>query len=127
AALASNPAIAVHCEGLHGAIDADPALIRILVLNLLRNAGKYGGKTFTVRAERDERGLRVRFTDDGPGIPRAEWERVFEPFHRLDANVSGSGLGLALARRIAELHGGTLVIEDSSAHGTTFVLTVPPK
>jgi signal transduction histidine kinase len=71
---------------------------------------------------------RVRFSDNGVGIPEAEWERIFGEFYRLSGQgreVPGSGLGLALCRRIMHLHGGTLRVAASSPEGTTFELTFP--
>jgi signal transduction histidine kinase len=134
ATLAVDAAVEVHCEGLEQMArhSLDGQLIRVLVLNLLRNAWKYGRRQpvqFKLSGQ-DEGTLAVlRFSDNGPGIPQAERERVFEAFHRLPAGegraVGGSGLGLALARRIAELHGGTLVISQSSEGGTTFELRLP--
>ncbi|MEW5738631.1 MAG: HAMP domain-containing sensor histidine kinase [Myxococcota bacterium] len=111
---------------------ADKELVRILFLNLLRNAWKYNARApVTVRWEAAlrEGALTVRATDNGVGIPREAWETVFEAFHRLrdgrGRGGGGSGLGLALGRRIAALHGGALRITDSSPEGTTFELTLP--
>lgn len=110
----------------------DPLLLALLVRNLMRNAWKYGQRRpvrFSVRG-RDEGATAVlEFSDNGPGIPRAAWESVFTPFHRLAGedgrSAGGAGLGLALARRVAELHGGTLRITASSSEGTTFTLRLP--
>ena len=132
--LALDATVELRCEGLDrmAAQPLDSQLLRVLVQNLLRNAWKYGRRQpvhFHVSGE-DEPGVSVlRFTDNGPGIPLEERERVFEAFHRLPAAegraVGGSGLGLALARRIAVLHGGTLRISRSSEAGTTFELRLP--
>ncbi|MBL8915291.1 MAG: HAMP domain-containing histidine kinase [Archangium sp.] len=113
-----------------GSIDADVTLLRILVLNLLRNTWKYSQRDapkFSVRGRVEGSEVVLTFADDGPGIPADARERVFEPFHRQPeaSNVKGSGLGLALARRIAELHRGTLRISASSSGGTTFELRLP--
>ena len=131
ATLAIDAVVEVRCEGLErmAVQQLDAQLIRVLVQNVLRNAWKYGRRQpvlFQVSG-RDEDGAAVlRLSDNGPGIPQADWERVFQAFHRLPAAegraVGGSGLGLALARRIAELHGGTLAITQSSHLGTTFEL-----
>jgi signal transduction histidine kinase len=123
-------------EGLDalGQVAADATLLRILVLNLLRNTWKYArpetaNPRFTVRGRVDGAAVVLTFEDDGPGIPADAHERVFEPFHRQpgaeSSNVRGSGLGLALARRIAVLHGGALRISAASPGGTTFELTLP--
>lgn len=132
ARLAVDLEVQVRCEGLAAlpALDADPELLRVLVSNLFRNAWKYAVRrpvTFLVEGVREGTQVVLRFTDNGPGIPPDARERVFEAFHRLakEGNAGGSGLGLALARRIAGLHGGTLRISRSGAEGTTFELRFP--
>jgi signal transduction histidine kinase len=87
------------------------------------------GGSVTVAAERTGGHAVLSVADEGPGIPRDARERVFEPFARLpgaaSAKGSGSGLGLAIARRIVELHGGTLTVDDSPGGGARFVLALP--
>ncbi|MFO0595360.1 MAG: HAMP domain-containing sensor histidine kinase [Myxococcaceae bacterium] len=133
AALAVERPVQVRCVELEAlpAVKADPALLKVLVLNLLRNAWKFArpegpGATFEVRGRAEGDAVVLSFSDDGPGIPAEAHERVFEAFHRVsEAGPGGSGLGLALARRIAELFGGALRIAQSSAAGTTFELRLP--
>ena len=74
--------------------------------------------------------LHVRVADHGPGVDAADRERIFLPFYRSDAARSrdgqhGAGLGLALARQIAEQHNGTLSVESNPDGGATFVFSVP--
>jgi len=71
--------------------------------------------------------VRIRVTDEGPGIPPDDQRRIFNRFVQLDAarRGQGAGLGLPIARWIAEAHGGTLVLERSGAGGTTFCLSLP--
>ncbi|MBZ4419265.1 HAMP domain-containing sensor histidine kinase [Myxococcus sp. RHSTA-1-4] len=108
---------------------ADAQLLRLLLSNLARNACAYNTRTpvrLRIQALPDGR---VRFSDNGIGIPREQWETAFEEFVRLPGqgrDVPGSGLGLALCRRIMRLHGGSLRVADSSPEGTTFELTFPP-
>ncbi len=75
------------------------------------------------------RAATVRVDDQGPGVPPEAREAIFEPFARLPGSRSaadaGSGLGLAIARRIAELHGGTLVATEAPGGGARFVLSLP--
>jgi signal transduction histidine kinase len=73
--------------------------------------GRKGGRIAIAVTPRE-----ATVTDDGPGIPEAERERVFRRFHRLDAarSAPGSGLGLALVRAVAALHGMTVVLEDAA-------------
>jgi signal transduction histidine kinase len=77
------------------------------------------------------RSATLTVTDDGPGIPRDQHERVFERFTRLDdsrtASDGGTGLGLAITRDIIERHGGTVVIDSSYAPGTRFTITIPTR
>lgn len=110
---------------------ADPALLRQMLINLLDNAVKYGppGQTVTVGAERSNGVVRIRVSDQGPGVPAAERERIWEPYHRLprDANgpVGGSGIGLALVRELALRHGGGARVEDAPGGGADFIIEIP--
>jgi len=67
--------------------------------------------------------------DDGPGIPEAELERVFEPFYRLESSrnrdTGGTGLGLSIARDVVQAHGGSLVLANLPVHGLEAVVTLP--
>jgi len=100
--------------------------------NLVGNALKYtppGGKV-TVRVEAPEQGgLIVHVIDTGIGIDPEECERIFERFYRANdrriAHVTGSGLGLSLAREIVRLHGGDIVVESKLDQGSTFTITLP--
>ena len=72
--------------------------------------------------------LKIKISDTGEGIPKEEWNRVFDKFYQIqkDSNrSSGSGLGLSIAKQIVEAHGGTIWVEDSSEKGTTFIFVVP--
>ena len=108
---------------------ADGQLLRLLLSNLARNACAYNTRSPVRLRIEALPGGRVRFSDNGIGIPPAQWETVFEEFVRLPGQgreVPGSGLGLALCRRIMRLHGGSLRVAASSPEGTTFELTFPP-
>jgi heavy metal sensor kinase len=114
------------------AISADDELIRRLVMNLLDNAVQYtppaGCVTVTVGS--DAAMATIAVSDTGPGIPPADRERVFERFVRLDparSATSGAGLGLPIARWIAERHEGTLTVEPNEAGGCLFVVHLPLK
>ena len=106
-------------------------LIYRLVFNLVENAIKYnrpGGSVLVTLRQEGQQGL-LRVTDTGTGIPDSCRDSVFQPFFRVDKSRSramgGVGLGLALVREIAVLHGGTAVVEESSPQGTTFAVTLP--
>ena len=106
-------------------------LIYRLVYNLVENAIKYNhsGGQVIVTADRKENHVYLSVEDTGAGIPEELKERVFEPFFRVDKSRSremgGVGLGLALVREIALLHGGTVTAEPADGHGTVFTVTLP--
>ncbi|MFD0541461.1 sensor histidine kinase [Actinomadura luteofluorescens] len=98
------------------------------VNELLANAERYAAAQIEVEARADGDGAVVEVHDDGPGIPFADRDRVFERFARLDPARSrdkgGSGLGLPIAREIAAAHGGTVRVADG-AYGARLVLWLP--
>ena len=105
-------------------MSVDAASITEVIYILLDNASKYApaGTTITVRAAReDERHVRITVSDEGPGIPEALRERVFEKFFRVpareshDPNRGGVGLGLPIARRLIETQGGRIWIETPAS------------
>jgi signal transduction histidine kinase len=102
-------------------------LIRLLT-NLVDNATRYAASTVEVAVRRDGDQAVLEVTDDGPGITPDQRELVFDRFTRLDAadshDTGGTGLGLPIAREIAERHGGTLMVEDSP-RGARFVVRIP--
>jgi signal transduction histidine kinase len=107
-------------------ISGDAARLRQAILNLVLNAVQIGGTGVTVRVETARAGDRIRVTvaDDGPGVPPELAPTLFEPF--VGARPGGSGLGLAVARRVAERHGGSLVLESSSgSRGARFSMYLP--
>ncbi|MCE9573986.1 MAG: HAMP domain-containing histidine kinase [Deltaproteobacteria bacterium] len=102
---------------------ADATLVRRAIANLVDNARLHGGGATAVVVERRGAEVAVVVDDAGPGVPRGERERVFEPFAR--AGLGGSlGLGLALVRRIAVAHGGRAWIEDRPGGGARVGFTV---
>jgi K+-sensing histidine kinase KdpD len=105
-----------------------PQLHRVLV-NLLENALKFSSPTdaVAVSVRGDGGHIFVRVRDQGPGIPEADRERIFDPFERGSTAGPGSGLGLAIARGFAEANGGRVWIEpgDEATGGSTFVLELP--
>ncbi|MBS1846459.1 MAG: HAMP domain-containing protein [Actinobacteria bacterium] len=115
----------------HGRIDADPDMLARVVRNLVENARRHAGADGTVRVSSTAAAgrLRVDVDDDGPGIPPAERERVFDRFHRADAgrarSAGGSGLGLAIARGIVEAHGGTIRAGESPLGGARVSFELP--
>jgi two-component system, OmpR family, sensor kinase len=105
----------------------DDDCLRQLFANLLDNAVAHTreGGLVTADTKVTERQILVRISDQGEGIPAAERERIFERFTRLDRHRPGAGLGLPIARWMAEAHGGTLELDSSSSEGSVFVVTLP--
>jgi signal transduction histidine kinase len=107
----------------------DESLLRRMLLNLLQNAVTYTreGSSVAVDVSPNGRHVYVRVKDEGAGIPERDRARIFDRFVQLDAarRSEGAGLGLPIARWIAEAHGGTLELEESGAAGTTFRVLLP--
>ncbi|HWF87168.1 MAG TPA: HAMP domain-containing sensor histidine kinase, partial [Vicinamibacterales bacterium] len=111
-------------------VDADDVLIRQLFTNLIENALKHtpAGGTVSASLSAVRSAATLIVSDTGPGIPPADRERIFERFVRLDPardTGAGAGLGLPIARWIAEAHGGTLALRQSPSGGCEFVATLP--
>lgn len=97
-----------------------PQAMRRALANLVENALRYGGGTARLALEQTVAYVRIRITDEGPGIPEEEHETVFKPFTRLEPSrniaTGGVGLGLSIARDIAQSHGGDITIENQRNH-----------
>lgn len=119
--------VALEVEVAADRVDIDARLIRQLLLNLLRNAvealsARDEGRVRVSASRREDR-LVLLVEDDGPGIADDVAPRLFEAFNTTKAN--GTGLGLAVCRRIAEAHGGTIVARRANPHGTTMEVIIP--
>ena len=107
----------------------DPGMFRQILVNLLSNAVKFtpGGGRVRVRTRRSENDLVVYVEDNGIGIEAAHAEKVFTEFYQVDDSYSrhceGTGLGLALVRRMVELLGGTISVDSTPGQGSTFTCT----
>jgi len=122
--------LAVHADAAPAHHVCDPRLLARALLNLIRNATRYASNTITLRAEAGPAGaLHLTVEDDGPGIPEPDRARVFEPFLRLDASrdrhTGGFGLGLAIVRRIALVHGGDVRLDAATGGGARFAMLLP--
>ena len=112
-------------------LTADPALLRRVLDNLLDNAGKYSeeGTLVTLRARAEGPGLVVEVEDRGIGLEEGDLARLFTPFFRSDRSrargTGGVGLGLAVAKRVVEAHGGRILARSVPGQGTTIAFTVP--
>jgi signal transduction histidine kinase len=108
----------------------DHARLRQVLGNLIENAVKYSpeGGEVRVSASAANGAVRIAVRDVGPGIPRDQQGRIFEKFGRADVeggSKPGTGLGLFIARSIAEAHGGSLDVSSGADLGSTFTLTLP--
>jgi two-component system sensor histidine kinase KdpD len=109
-------------------LDVDAVQIERVLVNLLENALKFSppGSPVRVSAAAQPGEVVIRVDDEGPGLPREELERVFEPFRQASAaSAKGTGLGLAIVRGFAEANGGRVHAERRPRGGTAFVLTLP--
>ena len=121
--------LALDVDGI-GAVEGDERRIRQVVFNLLSNAVKFTpqGGQIVVAATRGDGEARVSITDTGPGIAPEDQARIFEEFQQTEAGAKrkdGTGLGLALAKSLVELHGGRIWVESQPGHGSTFTFTLP--
>ncbi len=116
----------VDLDGAPITVRGDPRLLRRMIRNLLDNARRHGAPPIEVRVRRAGATVELSVCDHGPGVPEAEREAVFLPFHQGpgDGDRSGSGLGLALVRQIARRHGGDARCLAHQASGSCFVVTL---
>ena len=125
--LANQRGVVVTTDGAEEVgLTGDDTLLRQMVGNLLDNAIRHAQPNGQVAAvlERTDHRVTLRVTNDGPGIEPANQDRIFERFVRIGES-GGTGLGLPIARWIAEAHGGSLRLDGSWPGSTTFVVTLP--
>jgi signal transduction histidine kinase len=111
-------------------VEGDERRLRQVIFNLLSNAVKFTPEdgSVIVATARVDGEVRVSVTDTGPGIAPEDRVRIFEEFQQTDVGVhqsEGTGLGLALSKRLVELHGGRIWVESEPGHGSRFVFTLP--
>jgi two-component system NtrC family sensor kinase len=117
----------------HDVVLADPNRLQQVFLNLIMNSadalsvgGERGGtKMLTIRSENRDEHIRLAFSDNGPGIPKAELTRIFDPFYTTKEPGKGTGLGLSVCYRIVESLGGTIKAESAVGQGTTVMVIIP--
>jgi signal transduction histidine kinase len=120
-----------HLDSTIETVWADEVRVRQMVLNLLSNAIKFSsdGGTIDIRTKRQGPWICIEVQDYGVGIESAKQHLIFKPFQQVDASIQrrrqGTGLGLALTKHLAELHGGTVSFESDIGAGSCFVLKFP--
>ena len=130
APLSDKRGVTLTAEG-DGIMTGSDALIYRLIFNLAENAVKYNrpGGSVRVSVSQESEKLLLRVSDTGCGIPEEYQRSIFQPFFRVDKSRSreygGAGLGLSLVWEIAELHGGSVWVEESSEKGTTIAVELP--
>jgi signal transduction histidine kinase len=122
--------VALDANGCFHVVTGDERRIRQVIFNLLSNAVKFtpAGGSVTVRATQVNGEVHVSVADTGPGIAAEDVDRIFEEFQQTDAGIEqgeGTGLGLALSKRLVELHGGHIWVDSEPGEGSTFVFTLP--
>ena len=118
------------CPPLH----ADERALKQILINLVSNAVKFtpiGGRIDVLASKARDGGFQITVRDNGPGIPRDKLDRIFTPFsqvdNRYDRQAGGTGLGLALVRGLAELHGGRAWLESEFGRGCSVFVNLPGK
>jgi len=129
-AIRNGVELALQIDPSVGVVEADERRIRQVVFNLLSNAVKFtpAGGGVEVRSAQVDGDVRVSISDTGAGIAPEDHERIFEEFQQTDVGTrqgEGTGLGLALSRRLIELHGGRIWVESALGEGSTFTFTIP--
>lgn len=109
---------------------AEPSAVRQIVLNLLDNALKHGphGQRITITVDQTVGDARLTVDDEGPGVVRADRDRIWQPFVRAASSaghVEGSGIGLAVVRELAESLGGSVEVTEAPRHGARFIVRLP--
>jgi signal transduction histidine kinase len=123
--------VVTHLDDRLPAVRADRVTLAQALSNLLDNAARYSGgvRRIDVHASADDTHVAIAVVDQGIGIPESELGKVFDRFHRggdpRARSVTGSGLGLALVREIAEAHGGTVHVQSDVGRGSTFTIRLP--
>ena len=127
---AATPGVTIDASGVSAAsVEGDPDYLSRAVRNLLTNAAQHADGQVTVELREIGPRLHLAVTDDGPGVPPDDRDRIFERFARVDDARSrdngGTGLGLAITRDIVEAHGGSVSYDADHAGGARFVVAIP--
>ncbi len=130
AAEAKRVRLLAECPNGAATLQTDPVRLEQILVNLLSNAVRHSpeGETVAVRVEQGTSDVQFRVIDHGPGVPAELQALIFEPFERFDPHSGlGTGLGLPVSRRLAEVMGGRLAVENTVGRGATFTLALPQR
>lgn len=128
-----NQQVAFECDAAKIIAEVDPGRVRMVLENLIDNASKYSlqGKRITVRLEEHPHEVEIRVKDKGVGIAKKDVEKLFQKFSRVNNELStlvgGTGLGLYWAKKIVDLHEGTIRVESKPHRGSDFIITLPKR
>jgi two-component system OmpR family sensor kinase len=129
--LAQGKSVTITRKGESAITCGSPERLALVIANLVENAIHHGRENgaVTVTTGRDESGIVLQVSDDGPGIPADDLPHVFERFYRADKSRTGSqgryGLGLAICRGLVEAEGGTITVESQLGQGACFTVRLP--
>lgn len=130
-AVGGNPEVRFHSALVSAPVRADPDRLRQVLMILLDNALHYGGEQIEVRLDSSTGGFAIAVSDNGPGLSKADQERVFERFFRgsnaAGRYAQGTGLGLPVAKAIVAAHGGDIAIASEPGQGATVTITLPSR
>ncbi|HJQ44281.1 MAG TPA: HAMP domain-containing sensor histidine kinase, partial [Jatrophihabitantaceae bacterium] len=126
-AAAKSIDVVIDVPGDLGSIVGDRIKLRQVMVNLLANAVRFTPVNGTITVSARQIGTEIEFAvdDTGPGVAPEDRERIFEEYGQSSDSAGGTGLGLALARRFVELHGGSITVQDCTSGGSSFRFTVP--
>ncbi len=128
AAEAKHLHMSVEAAPLGGAFKTDPVRLQQILVNLVSNAVRHSPQGGHLRLRVRPNGSAIEFLvqDEGAGVPADALDRIFEPFERFDPHSGmGTGLGLPVSRRLAEVLGGRLSVQSPPGKGATFILELP--
>jgi PAS domain S-box-containing protein len=127
--LKSGQKILLECQHEASAILTDSRILRNVIFNLISNASKYSdpNKNIYIRCSQDENEISISVTDEGMGIPEGDLKHIFERFFRASnaSNIQGTGLGLNIVKRYADLLRGQVSFDSQYGIGSTFTITLP--
>ena len=130
AQLQSGNRLEIQIDAKLPALHADRPRLETVIRNLIENSVKYGGENATIRVDVSKQGEQIvfRVSDDGPGIPSDESQRIFESFYQVNASLerisSGAGLGLAICQGLVRAHGGEIWVEKQK-QGACIAFSIP--